>query len=48
MASARRLSAAGSRPLDASSRSEAIERAVDVGLLESFVFPPQPNLIPHG
>jgi len=36
------------RKLSASSRSEAIERAVDVGLLESFLFPPQPHLIPHG
>jgi LuxR family maltose regulon positive regulatory protein len=36
------------RKLGASSRSEAIERAVDVGLLESFLFPPQPNLIPYG
>lgn len=36
------------RKLGASSRSEAIERAVDVGFLESFLFPPQPNLIPYG
>jgi LuxR family maltose regulon positive regulatory protein len=36
------------RKLGASSRSEAIERAVDVGLLESFLFPPQPHLILHG
>jgi LuxR family maltose regulon positive regulatory protein len=33
------------RKLSASSRSEAIERAVEVGLLESSVHPPQANLI---
>jgi LuxR family maltose regulon positive regulatory protein len=33
------------RKLSASSRSEAIARAVEVGLLESSVHPPQPNLI---
>jgi LuxR family maltose regulon positive regulatory protein len=33
------------RKLSASSRSEAIERAVEVGLLESSVHPPRPDLI---
>jgi LuxR family maltose regulon positive regulatory protein len=33
------------RKLSASSRSEAIERAVEVGLLESSVHPPHANLI---
>jgi len=33
------------RKLSASSRSEAIERAVEVGLLESSVHPPRENLI---
>jgi LuxR family maltose regulon positive regulatory protein len=33
------------RKLSASSRSEAIERAVEVGLLESSVHPPRANLI---
>ncbi len=32
------------RKLDASSRSQAIERAVEVGLLESNLFPPSANL----
>ena len=32
------------RKLSASSRSEAIERAVEVGLLESSIYPPPPNL----
>ena len=32
------------RKLGASSRSEAIERAIEVGLLESSIFPPQENL----
>ena len=32
------------RKLGASSRSEAIERAVEVGLLESSLYPPQANL----
>jgi LuxR family transcriptional regulator, maltose regulon positive regulatory protein len=36
------------RKLGVSSRSEAIERAVEVGLLESSVYPPAPNLIPEG
>ena len=31
------------RKLGASSRSEAIERAVKVGLLESSIYPPRPN-----
>ena len=34
------------RKLGVSSRSEAIERAVEVGLLESSVYPPARNLIP--
>ena len=33
------------RKLSASSRSEAIERAVEVGLLESSIYPPAANLI---
>ena len=36
------------RKLGVSSRSEAIERAVEVGLLESSVYPPRPNLTPDG
>ena len=36
------------RKLGVSSRSEAIERAVQVGLLESSVYPPRANLIPEG
>jgi LuxR family maltose regulon positive regulatory protein len=36
------------RKLGASSRSEAIERAVQVGLLESPVYPPRANLTPAG
>jgi LuxR family maltose regulon positive regulatory protein len=36
------------RKLTASSRSEAIERAVEVGLLEASVVPPRSNLIPEG
>ena len=36
------------RKLGVSSRSEAIERAVELGLLESSVYPPTPNLIPRG
>jgi LuxR family maltose regulon positive regulatory protein len=36
------------RKLGVSSRSEAIERAVEVGLLESSVYPPRANLIPEG
>ena len=36
------------RKLGVSSRSEAIERAVEVGLLESSVYPPQENVIPEG
>ena len=34
------------RKLGVSSRSEAIERAVEVGLLESSVYPPKENLTP--
>jgi LuxR family transcriptional regulator, maltose regulon positive regulatory protein len=36
------------RKLGVSSRSEAIERAVEVGLLESSVYPAAANLIPEG
>jgi len=36
------------RKLGVSSRSEAIERAVKVGLLESSLYPPGANLIPQG
>jgi LuxR family maltose regulon positive regulatory protein len=36
------------RKLGVSSRSEAIERAVEVGLLEGSVYPPAANLIPEG
>ena len=36
------------RKLGVSSRSEAIERAVEVGLLESSIYPPQENVIPEG
>ena len=36
------------RKLSASSRSEAIERAVEVGLLESSIYPPAPNLTQKG
>jgi LuxR family maltose regulon positive regulatory protein len=36
------------RKLGVSSRSEAIERAVEVGLLESSVYPSRANLIPEG
>jgi LuxR family maltose regulon positive regulatory protein len=36
------------RKLGVSSRSEAIARAVEVGLLESSVYPPAANLIPQG
>jgi len=36
------------RKLGVSSRSEAIERAVEVGLLESSVYPQATNLIPEG
>jgi LuxR family transcriptional regulator, maltose regulon positive regulatory protein len=36
------------RKLGVSSRSEAVERAVEVGLLESSVYPPAANLIPEG
>ncbi len=35
------------RKLGASSRSQAIERAVEVGLLESNLFPPRRNLTPE-
>ena len=33
------------RKLNASSRSTAIERAIQVGLLESTIYPPQPNQV---
>ena len=36
------------RKLTASSRSEAIERAVEVGLLESSIYPPSANLTQKG
>ena len=36
------------RKLSASSRSEAIERAVEVGLLESSIYPPAANLTQKG
>jgi LuxR family transcriptional regulator, maltose regulon positive regulatory protein len=36
------------RKLSASSRSEAIERAIEVGLLESSILPPSANLIQKG
>jgi len=36
------------RKFGVSSRSEAVERAVEVGLLESSVYPPAANLIPGG
>ena len=36
------------RKLDASSRSKAIERAVEVGLLESSIYPPRTDVIPDG
>ena len=36
------------RKLTASSRSEAIERAIEVGLIESSVLPPRENLIQKG
>ena len=36
------------RKLTASSRSEAIERAIEVGLLESSIMPPRANLIQKG
>jgi LuxR family maltose regulon positive regulatory protein len=36
------------RKLGVSSRSGAIERAVEVGLLEGSVYPPTANLIPQG
>jgi LuxR family maltose regulon positive regulatory protein len=35
------------RKLGVSSRSDAIERAVEVGLLESSVYPPRPNFTPE-
>jgi LuxR family maltose regulon positive regulatory protein len=35
------------RKLSASSRSEAIERAIEVGLLDGSIYPQQPNLTPH-
>jgi len=36
------------RKLGVASRSGAIERAVEVGLLESSIYPPSAHLIPHG
>ena len=36
------------RKLDASSRSKAIERAVEVGLLESSIYPPRTDVIQDG
>ena len=36
------------RKLGVSSRSDAIERAVEVGLLESSVYPPGANFTPEG
>ena len=36
------------RKLGASSRSEAIARAVEVGLLESSIYPPRPDLTLDG
>ena len=36
------------RKLGVSSRSEAVARAVEVGLLDSSVYPPAANLIPQG
>ena len=36
------------RKLGVSSRSQAIERAVEVGLLESSVYPPSPDITPEG
>ena len=36
------------RKLDASSRSEAIERAIEVGLLESSIYPPPANFTLEG
>ena len=36
------------RKLGVASRSGAIERAVEVGLLESSIYPPAANLTPHG
>jgi LuxR family maltose regulon positive regulatory protein len=36
------------RKLGVSSRSDAIERAVELGLLESSIYPPPVNLIPQG
>jgi LuxR family transcriptional regulator, maltose regulon positive regulatory protein len=35
------------RKLSASSRSQAIERAIEVGLLESSLYPPRANLVPE-
>jgi LuxR family maltose regulon positive regulatory protein len=36
------------RKLGVSSRSDAIERAIEVGLLEGSIYPPPVNLIPEG
>src|SRR5512132_3077718 len=36
------------RKLSAASRSEAIERAVEVGLLESSIYPPRADLTQEG
>jgi LuxR family maltose regulon positive regulatory protein len=35
------------RKLSASSRSQAIDRAIEVGLLESSLYPPRANLVPQ-
>jgi LuxR family maltose regulon positive regulatory protein len=36
------------RKLGVSSRSNAIERAIKVGLLESSIYPPRANFTPEG
>jgi LuxR family maltose regulon positive regulatory protein len=36
------------RKFGASSRSEAIERAIEVGLIDSSIYPPSPNLTQEG
>jgi LuxR family maltose regulon positive regulatory protein len=36
------------RKFGASSRSEAIERAIEVGLVDSSIYPPPPNLTQEG
>jgi LuxR family maltose regulon positive regulatory protein len=35
------------RKLGASSRSQAIDRAIEVGLLDSSLYPPSANLVPE-